>query len=347
MRRARLGLAALCLALTGVGTASVLASTSLGSGTTDSTGTLTISPSPPPPLPPQKPSRHERIPQGVRIGGVYVGDLDPDVARQVVQAAFDAPLVLLVRDHRLRVSPETLGARAYVDEAVAHARIAAPGSAVRLVVTVKGALVRTYAKRLVAGYSRRQVDADVSLRGLQPVISAGHTGLAISRGKVVRLILDALHANRRGPLVVPSRLLPQARTEADFGSVIVIRRGSNRLYLYRGTRFWRVFSVATGQAAYPTPLGKFDIVVKWRDPWWYPPASPWAQGLSPVPPGPGNPLGTRWMGLSAPGVGIHGTPDPASIGYSASHGCIRMYIPNAEWLFDHVEIGTPVFIVAS
>jgi lipoprotein-anchoring transpeptidase ErfK/SrfK len=66
-----------------------------------------------------------------------------------------------------------------------------------------------------------------------------------------------------------------------------------------------------------------------------------------VPPGPGNPLGTRWMGLSAPGVGIHGTPDAASIGYSASHGCIRMRIPEAEWLFRHVELGTPIFIVAA
>ena len=63
------------------------------------------------------------------------------------------------------------------------------------------------------------------------------------------------------------------------------------------------------------------------------------------PAGPGNPLGTRWMGLSSPGVGIHGTPDPSSLGYSASHGCIRMFIPNAEWLFDHVDIHTPVFIV--
>jgi lipoprotein-anchoring transpeptidase ErfK/SrfK len=50
------------------------------------------------------------------------------------------------------------------------------------------------------------------------------------------------------------------------------------------------------------------------------------------------------MGLNAAGVGIHGTPDAASIGYSASHGCIRMHIPDAEWLFTHVVIGTPVYI---
>jgi lipoprotein-anchoring transpeptidase ErfK/SrfK len=127
----------------------------------------------------------------------------------------------------------------------------------------------------------------------------------------------------------------------------VIRRGSNRLYLYKGAQPWRVFGVATGQSRYPTPLGRWHVVVKWRNPWWYPPNSDWAKGQKPIPPGPGNPLGTRWMGLSASGVGIHGTPDDTSIGYSASHGCIRMHISDAEWLFNHVTIGTTVFIVSA
>jgi lipoprotein-anchoring transpeptidase ErfK/SrfK len=64
-----------------------------------------------------------------------------------------------------------------------------------------------------------------------------------------------------------------------------------------------------------------------------------------VPPGVSNPLGTRWMGTSAPAIGIHGTPLPGSIGSAASHGCIRMRIPDAEYLYDRVEIGTPVIIV--
>jgi Uncharacterized protein conserved in bacteria len=76
---------------------------------------------------------------------------------------------------------------------------------------------------------------------------------------------------------------------------------------------------------------------KQRDPWWYPPTyDDWAKGLKPVPPGPSNPLGTRWMGLNAPGVGIH---------YSLSHGCVRMHVPDAEWLFERVHVGTPVVIV--
>ena len=106
------------------------------------------------------------------------------------------------------------------------------------------------------------------------------------------------------------------------------------------------FAVATGQTIYPTPRGRWHIVVKWKNPWWYPPVQDdWARGLKPVPPGPNNPLGTRWMGLDAPGVGIHGTDEPTSIGYSASHGCIRMQVPDAEWLFDHVDVGTTVYIV--
>ena len=140
---------------------------------------------------------------------------------------------------------------------------------------------------------------------------------------------------------------PPRVTRSAIGPVIVIRRGSNRLYFYNGVRLWRLFGVATGQSQYPTPLGRWRVVVKWRNPWWYPPNSSWAKGAKPIPPGPGNPLGTRWMGLSASGVGIHGTPDDASIGYSASHGCIRMHISDAEWLFNHVRIGTTVFIVSA
>jgi lipoprotein-anchoring transpeptidase ErfK/SrfK len=117
--------------------------------------------------------------------------------------------------------------------------------------------------------------------------------------------------------------------------------------LYDGTRLERTFKVATGRAQYPTPTGDFAIVDRQRNPWWRPPSSDWAKGLKPIPPGSGNPLGTRWMGLSAAGVGIHGTPDAASVGYSASHGCIRMYVPDAEWLFDQVSVGTPVFIRAA
>jgi lipoprotein-anchoring transpeptidase ErfK/SrfK len=263
----------------------------------------------------------------------------------VVRAAFEAPLVLAVGARRIEVAPAKLGAVAYAKNAVSRARVAAPGTAVPLGVNIDGSRVRREVAALVKRFERKAVDSTLILRDLQPYVTKGTAGKHLAAKRSFEAIVAALRQNLRTDVVLPYEDVAQKVTRSSFGSVIVIRRGSNRLYLYNGMKPWRTFTVATGQAIYPTPLGKFDIVVKWKDPWWYPPDSPWAQGAKPIPPGPGNPLGTRWMGLSAPGVGIHGTPDPASLGYSASHGCIRMYIPYAEWLFDHVDVGTPVYIV--
>ena len=129
--------------------------------------------------------------------------------------------------------------------------------------------------------------------------------------------------------------------------MVVIRRESKGLYLFERGKLVRVLGDRDRAGEVPHAARHLLVVDMQLHPWWYPPDSDWAKGLKPVPPGPGNPLGTRWMGLSAWGVGMHGTPDAASIGYSASHGCIRMRIPDAEWLFQRVRIGTPVVIVPS
>jgi lipoprotein-anchoring transpeptidase ErfK/SrfK len=178
------------------------------------------------------------------------------------------------------------------------------------------------------------------------VIRRERPGRALGTKALVRKVTAALRANSRLPVRARTRTVEPTVTVASIGKVIVISREQNRLWLYDGEKLVRVFPVATGQAIYPTPRGLWHIVVKWKNPWWYPPTyDSWAKGLKPVPPGPDNPLGTRWMGLNAPGVGIHGTDAPTSIGYSASHGCIRMQVPDAEWLFDRVDIGTTVYIV--
>jgi lipoprotein-anchoring transpeptidase ErfK/SrfK len=212
---------------------------------------------------------------------------------------------------------------------------------------VRSSTTAGFVAQLARRYDHAARDSKLFLRRLRPFLTQSRRGTKLDQRAATRAIVQALVGNSREPLTLQPRLLKPKITRANFGPVIVIRRAQNRLYLYSGMRFWRKFGVATGQARYPTPLGRFTIVVKWKNPWWYPPNSPWAAGEKPVPPGPGNPLGTRWMGLSAPGVGIHGTPESGSIGYSLSHGCIRMLIPQAEWLFNHVRVGTPVFIVAT
>jgi lipoprotein-anchoring transpeptidase ErfK/SrfK len=317
-------------AASGAGPLSVLATTATTS-TTSTTGTTPVTP----------------IADGVTIGGVSVGGMTPDDAYSAVNEAFSAPLLIVVRQHELAPRPGQIGAAARIGEAVARAGSATPGTAVPLGVTVNRSRVSKYVGVVATRFDIKPVDAQLYLRNLRPWIAKPVVGLELYRGRAEAAIVGALLANKRGPLRFRQRVIKPSVTRTDFGAVIVIRRGSNRLHLYNGMRPWRVFPVATGQAIYPTPLGRFQIVVKWRNPWWYPPSSSWARGLKPVPPGPGNPLGTRWMGLSAPGVGIHGTPDAASIGYSASHGCIRMRIPDAEWLFRQVRIGTTVFIVSA
>ena len=285
------------------------------------------------------------IAEGVTVGGVEVGGLPPETAYALVRTAVDAPLVLLFQNTTLEPAPASLGTTFYVQGAIDRARRAGPGESVELVVRVRGEKVRAYVAKLAKRFDRPAVDSQLFLRRLRPYITPGKTGRALNRPAATREIVRALVENERFPLRLAARALKQRVTRSSFGPVIVIRRGSNRLYLYQGMRPWRTFGVATGQTRYPTPLGRFRIVVRWKNPWWYPPASDWAKDLDPVPPGPGNPLGTRWMGLSVPAVGIHGTPDAASIGYSVSHGCIRMQIPEAEWLFERVRIGTTVFIV--
>jgi lipoprotein-anchoring transpeptidase ErfK/SrfK len=285
------------------------------------------------------------IPDGVTIGGVAVAGMNIAMAGATVESFFSSSLPLRIGTKQVGLNPATVGADADIDAALLRAEAAQPGEEIPLTVGVDPALLSEYVDSLAKRFDHPAVDARAFLSHMRPRIAEGTRGQQIRKTAAKNAIRAALKANRRFALSIPLKVIPRHVTKASFGPVIVIRRGSNRLYLYKGSRFWRRFGVATGQAIYPTPLGRFEIVVKDENPWWYPPNSPWAKGEKPVPPGPNNPLGTRWMGLSTPGVGIHGTPNSSSIGYSLSHGCIRMYIPDAEWLFNHVNVGTPVFII--
>jgi lipoprotein-anchoring transpeptidase ErfK/SrfK len=287
------------------------------------------------------------VPDGVVLAGVAVGGLAPDVAAQAVTDAFDRPVTLRFEQTKIQVSPSLLGVSVPVESAVAKALTVPPNTTLTLRATVNTLLVRSFVAKIANRFNRKPVSSRLLLRNAKPFVTDAVTGRAIYQGVAVRDLSDALEHGTRPAIVLRAKLTEPQVTPSTIGPVIVIKRGSNELTLYNGMKIVRKFGVATGQAVYPTPLGKFQIVVKWKNPWWYPPASPWAKDEKPVPPGPGNPLGTRWMGLSAPGVGIHGTPQDGSIGYSLSHGCIRMHIPQAEWLFEHVDVGTPVYIVSS
>jgi lipoprotein-anchoring transpeptidase ErfK/SrfK len=288
------------------------------------------------------------IAPGVTIGGVPVGGKMSEAARTRVEAAFGRPLSLQFRDKRWRISPRYLGASAGIDGAVARALLAPPLTQVRLQVSSTQPRIRRYVNRLDRLFSYEPVDTQVvGAAGGRPQFTEAKTGLTVEKDGMAKAITRALAStNRRRPIeLIVSTVEPKV-TPANYGPVVIIHRGSNRLSLFDGPTLVRRFGVATGSSRYPTPLGTYSIATKQMNPWWIPPPdSEWAKDSKPIPPGPGNPLGTRWMGLTAPLVGIHGTPDAASIGYSASHGCIRMRVPEAEWLFEQVNVGTPVLIV--
>jgi lipoprotein-anchoring transpeptidase ErfK/SrfK len=270
-----------------------------------------------------------------------------DVAAQAVHAAFWRPVTLRSKTTTIKLDPTLVGLSVPVDLAVAKALTARPGTTFALRGVVDTKAVTTYVAHLADRFAKKPAPSRLLLRANRPVVVDPVVGQVLKQGVTVAELTTELVRGTRAPIDLAFKLVKPAANPQANGPVIVIRRASNLLTLYNGSHYVRQFRVATGQSVYPTPLGRFQIVVMWKNPWWYPPNDPWAKGKKPTPPGPGNPLGTRWMGLSAPGVGIHGTPEPSSLGYSLSHGCIRMLISSAEWLFDHVNVGAPVYIVAS
>jgi hypothetical protein len=287
---------------------------------------------------------------GVSVAGVPIGGMTGAEAEDALAELVGEPVTVTFRKSTWRYSPMTLGAVAQVETAVKAALGAPAGASLPLRVELNDQKLRRWTRAFAAEFDQTRRSATVVLHGLRPKVIRARVGRELSRRVMQLALRSALESHERAAIELPVRVLKPRVTVADLGPAIVIKRSSNRLILYRpggkkGMRVVRRFGVATGQASFPTPLGSYEIVQKQRNPWWIPPDSDWAEGEEPIPPGPGNPLGTRWMGLSAPAVGIHGTPDAASIGYSASHGCIRMLVPEAEWLFEQVDEGTPVYIL--
>jgi L,D-transpeptidase ErfK/SrfK len=155
------------------------------------------------------------------------------------------------------------------------------------------------------------------------------------------------------PVVLPTRyILPPAPREG-----IVLNVSELRLYYYpkpaRGEKpTVMTFPISVGRMDWKTPLGKTSVVTKQRDPAWYPPASIKAEHARDgdflpdvVPAGPDNPLGRFALRLGISGYLIHGTNKPEGVGMRVTHGCVRMYPENIEWMFEHVPVGTPVYII--
>jgi lipoprotein-anchoring transpeptidase ErfK/SrfK len=284
---------------------------------------------------------------GVPVGGMTVSQAQPWIKQQVL-----GQLTVAVGGKSWTVPTTQLGLHAYLKAplrtALARGRTIAlqAGQDIPVVTRITGSALRNFVHSLAPQVRADPVDAGFRLVGNRPVVVPDQWGRQLDTLAATAAIAAALRQPGRGTIVLPMKIVKPAVTQRLLPPALVVDRTLHHVTLYsKHGKAVRTLGVAVGRSQYPTPVGRFEVIEKQLNPWWYPPNSAWAAGEKPVPPGPGNPLGTRWMGLSAPGVGLHGTPDAASVGYSASHGCIRMRIPDAEWLFVHVRVGSPVWII--
>ena len=299
------------------------------------------------PLPPNV------IAPGVKIAGIDIGGLTRAQARAEVLRRHVAPrlrpAVVVHRGRRIAIQPAAAGYRVDVNYALRAAMLFGRSRTVPeggISVPLRESVDATRLSRLltarVATHDLAPVDAAFSLRGTTPVVREARAGVSVDVARSTEILSTQLVRRTRNVFPLPTtRVRPEVTT---LPSVIIIDRGNFRLTLWKHRGANQTFPIAVGTSSHPTPAGNFRVIEKQVNPTWFPPNSPWAAGLGPVPPGPGNPLGTRWIGTSAPAIGMHGTPVPSSIGTRASHGCIRMYMRDVERLYSQVGIGTPVYI---
>ena len=177
------------------------------------------------------------------------------------------------------------------------------------------------------------------------------SGREMNEKELAKMLATSLTDPRAPRLLRPSRKVIKAKVQtrelpSAYPTVVTVDKSSFRLRLFKRLKFVKSYGVAVGQAGYPTPSGLFNITNKAVNPTWSVPDSPWAGALRNETVAGGsaaNPLKARWLGI-VNGVGIHGTAETYSIGTAASHGCIRMLIPDVIDLYDRVPVGSPVLL---
>jgi lipoprotein-anchoring transpeptidase ErfK/SrfK len=315
-------------------------------------------------------SREDLIAEGVTIAGVDVGGMKSSEATALVQRELQEPLerpISVVRHKtRFSLSAEDAGVRAdvggMVDEAV---RVSRDGSIFSRVardisggeedaqvparVSYSTAAVEGLVERVERKLNRPARDAEVDFPSLEKVKE--QRGRKVRSAVLEQRIAQALTVpGVERSVKAPVRVIKPKVTQADLASkypvVLVADRFNFKLRLYRDLQLHKEYTVAVGAVGFDTPAGLYHIQNKAVDPAWHVPERDWAGDLAGtiVPGGvPENPLKARWLGIYD-GAGIHGTDQTYSLGTAASHGCIRMAIPDVIEVYDQVPVGAPIYI---
>ena len=309
----------------------------------------------------------DRILPGITIDGVEVGAMTRAEAIAAVRAStqprLDAALTVEAAGRTWSATPKDLGVRAdvrgAVDEALAISRSMSMLSrvyhrlsdesvqrSVHVGWRYGAGKVNDLVERVAARVAVDPRDASVSLDGTELRFTHAKRGRALKTDLAADRILTALKGATTAPVRLATKSVAPKIADDEVGTTIVIDKTTNQLFLYEGFHLDRSYSVATAIAPYETPSGTWTIVNKAENPTWTNPApDTWGADMPlSIPPGPGNPLGTRALYLNAPGIRIHGTYDSDSIGTNASHGCIRMHIDDVEQMYPLVPIGAKVLV---
>jgi lipoprotein-anchoring transpeptidase ErfK/SrfK len=316
-------------------------------------------------------SRKTTIAKGVSAGGVDVGGMKTSEAkralREQIATPLSQPLVVKYGHRRFTLSARRAHLSTDVDGMVQEALDKSRGGNVitRAFRGITGGSVNenvptrvSYSKaavsalvtRVKATIDRKAQDATVTYSGGGLAKVPSKLGVAV-RGRQLRRDVRAALVRPEGARVVEAETKitkPKVTTgelDTRYPTFIIINRGARQLKFYKHLNLARTYTIAVGQQGLETPAGLYHIQDKQVNPSWHVPNSSWAGSLAGkvIPPGPQDPLKARWMGFNG-GAGIHGTADIGSLGTAASHGCVRMSIPDVEQLYDQVSVGSPVYV---
>jgi lipoprotein-anchoring transpeptidase ErfK/SrfK len=317
-------------------------------------------------------TQHDRLAEGVTVAGVDVGGMRVPAARAALERRIGNPLAqpitILYRHGQFVFSPTRADVATNVDQLVAEALAASREGnfLTRAWRDVRGgklgkelSLDVRYSTRSVVRFIR-SVDRQVERRARKAKSSASFAGVRISPSQNGVALKTAVLERRLNAALVdpaaarsfdlPTRVLrPEVTTselEQRFRYFLAVSRTQKELRFFVNRKLAKTYQVAIGRIGFETPAGLYEIKTKAVNPAWFVPNKPWAGDLAGkvIPPNdPENPIKARWLGFWD-GAGIHGTAEADSIGSAASHGCIRMRVPDVVQLYDRVPLHTPLSI---
>jgi lipoprotein-anchoring transpeptidase ErfK/SrfK len=316
-------------------------------------------------------SHSDRIAKGVTIAGIDVGGLRADAARERVRQRLVPDLhrrfLLASDDRRFWIKPSRVGLRVDVDRMVTDAvRASRDGNLVDrfmreyrhrplhrnipLRIAYRQAAVRQIVARVARTLHEDPKEARIRASSTALTLTRSREGRAVRqevlRRTIERRLVDphALHYVRIQSLPVHPKVTTDSLI-AQYPAFITVSRPLKELRLFQNLKLAKIYRIAVGRQGLETPAGLYTIDDKQVNPSWHVPNSAWAGELAGqvIPPGPDDPIKARWMGFYN-GAGIHGTDEVSSLGTAASHGCIRMSIPDVEQLYDLVPLHTPIYV---